>query len=246
MTSAADIQVVILAGGKGTRLAPLTNDRPKALIPVAGRPFADRQLALLKANGATRILYAIGVMGDKLRAHVRDGAAHGLVVDYVDDGPTPLGTGGPLRRALDAGLLQPRFLVTYGDSYLPVPLAPVLHALDASSRTALMTVFRNDGRWDSSNIAYADGRIRLYDKRGRHPDIPLDHIDYGLLALTREFVAEHIPRDTPLDLADPLYQLSLSGELAGHEVTTRFWEMGSHEGLAELEAALRSGAVPAP
>lgn len=240
------MQVVILAGGKGTRLAPLTDDKPKALVEVAGRPFADRQLALLKANGATRILYCIGAMGDRLRAHVGDGTSHGLTVDYVDDGPMPLGTGGPLRRALDAGLLESRFLVTYGDSYLPVPLTPILDALDSSDRPALMTVFRNDGRWDNSNVAYAGGQIRLYDKRNRHPDVPLDHIDYGLLALTRAFIAAHIPADMPVDLAEPLYRLSRSGELAGYEVTTRFWEIGSHEGLAELEAAIQSGAVPSP
>lgn len=240
------MQVVILAGGKGTRLAPLTNHRPKALVEVAGRPFADRQLTLLKANGASRILYSIGVMGDRMRAHIGDGTAHGLTVDYVEDGPIPLGTGGPLRRALDAGLLESRFLVTYGDSYLPVPLTPILNALDASGQPALMTVFRNDGRWDNSNVAYADGGIRLYDKRNRHPEVPLDHIDYGLLALTRAFVATHIPANIPVDLAEPLHHLSRSGELAGYEITTRFWEIGSHEGLAELEAAIRSGTVPSP
>lgn len=240
------MQVVILAGGKGTRLAPLTDSMPKALVPVAGRPFADRQLSLLRANGATRILYAIGHMGERIRAHVGDGARLGLAVDYVEDGPVPLGTGGPLRLALDAGLLEERFLVTYGDSYLPIDLRPVMDSLLASKAPALMTVFRNDGRWDGSNVAFSGGRIRLYDKRGRHPDVPLDHIDYGMLALTRGFVADAIPRGEAVDLAEPLYRLSLAGRLAGHEAGTRFWEVGSHAGLAELEAAIAAGAVPAP
>lgn len=240
------MQVVILAGGKGTRLAPLTDTVPKALVPVAGRPFADRQLALLRANGATRILYAIGHMGDRIRTHVGDGTGHGLVVDYVEDGPVPLGTGGPLRLALDAGLLEERFLVTYGDSYLPIPLGPVMDALLDLGAPALMTVFRNDGRWDGSNVAYSGGRIRLYDKRGRHPEMPLDHIDYGMLALTRGFVAGAIPRGEAVDLAEPLYQLSRAGRLAGHEADARFWEVGSHAGLAELEAAIAAGAVAAP
>jgi NDP-sugar pyrophosphorylase family protein len=241
------MQVVILAGGKGTRLAPLTDALPKALVPVSGLPFADRQLALLRAGGASRILYAIGHMAARIRAHVGDGARFGLGVDYVEDGPLPLGTGGPLRVALDAGLLDERFLVTYGDSYLPIALQPVIDALATSGAEALMTVFRNDGRWDGSNVALdGDGRVRLYDKRGRHPDIPLDHIDYGMLALTRGFVAARIPAGEPVDLAEPLYRLSRDGGLAAHTVTTRFWEVGSHEGLAELAAAIAAGAVAAP
>ena len=240
------MQVVILAGGKGTRLAPITDNLPKALVPVAGRPFADRQLALLRAGGATRILYAIGHMGERIRGHVGDGGRHGLAVDYVEDGPRPLGTGGPLRAALDAGLLAERFLVTYGDSYLPIDLAPVMAALVASGAEALMTVFRNDGRWDGSNVALRDGRVLLYDKRGRHPELTLDHIDYGMLALTRGFVAAHVPAGEVVDLAEPLYRLSRAGGLAAHTVATRFWEVGSHAGLAELEAAIAAGTVAAP
>ena len=240
------MQVVILAGGKGTRLAPLTDSLPKALVPVAGRPFADRQLALLRAGGATRILYSIGHLGGRIRDHVGDGARHGLAVDYVEDGPEPLGTGGALRAALDAGALAERFLVTYGDSYLPIDLRPVMAALAASGAAALMTVFRNDGRWDGSNVAVRDGRVLLYDKRARHPEVPLDHIDYGMLALTRGFVAEHLPPGEAVDLAEPLYRLSRAGGLAAHPVATRFWEVGSHAGLAELEAAIAAGAVDAP
>ena len=102
---AARVDAVVLVGGKGTRLAPLTDSRPKALVEVAGRPFADRQLALLRSDGATRIVYCIGHLGHQVRAHVGDGSRFGLAVDYVDDGERPLGTGGPLRVALDAGLL---------------------------------------------------------------------------------------------------------------------------------------------
>ena len=109
-----------------------------------------------------------------------------------------------------------------------------------------MSVFKNDGRWDSSNVALKDGRIRLYDKQGRHKEILLDHIDYGLLAFNRGFIEREIAAGQVVDLADPLYRASRAGKLAAHIVTTRFWEMGSHEGLAELEAAIESGAVVSP
>lgn len=242
----SSLQVVILAGGKGTRLAPLTDDRPKALVEIAGEPFCDRQLRLLRANGARRVLYAIGHMADRLRAHLGDGSGLGLEIAYVEDGDVPLGTAGALRKAANLGLLEERFLVTYGDSYLPIPLTPVMARLDESGAPAVMTVFKNDGRWDGSNVATADGWVSLYDKRGRHPEITLDHIDYGMLAMRRAFLEDTVPGGTFVDLAEPLYAASLDGRLAAHTVTNRFWEMGSHAGLAELEAALRSGAVPSP
>jgi len=244
--SPAGPQVVILAGGKGTRLAPLTDDRPKALVAVAGEPFCDRQIRLLKANGAGRVLYLIGHHADQLRAHLGDGAAHGIAIDYVEDGEVALGTAGAIRRAADLGALDETFLVTYGDSYLPVPLAPLMARLAETGAPAVMSTFRNDGRWDRSNVALSNGWVRLYDKRGRHPEIPLDHIDYGMLAMRRDWVLDAIPPGEPVDLAEPLHALSLAGQVAAWASPIRFWEMGSHSGLAELERAIADGAVPAP
>ena len=92
------------------------------------------------------------------------------------DGPKLLGTGGALRAALPH--LGDEFLVMYGDSWLDTPFAPIVEAFRASGKPALMTVFRNEGQWDTSNVWFEDGRIRLYDKRERLPQ--MQHIDWGL------------------------------------------------------------------
>ena len=233
------LQCVILAGGLGTRMRPRTAAVPKALLPVLGEPFADWQLRLLARCGIERVVYCVGYRGDQLRAHVGDGARYGLRVAWVDEGRRLLGTAGALRLALDRGALDEAFFVLYGDSYLPVDVAAVEAAWARSGLPALMTVLRNEGRWDRSNCVYRDGRVVLYDK-GRPDDrrAEMAWIDYGLSVLSRAVIAERVPPGAVADLADVQRDLSSAGQLAGMEVRERFYEAGSPEGLRELEAYL--------
>ena len=233
------LQCVILAGGIGSRMRPMTEEMPKALLPVLDRPFADWQLELLAEQGVERVLYSIGHKGEMLREHVGDGGRFGLAVSYVDEGTQLRGTAGALRLALDEGALEDAFFVLYGDSYLPVDYAAVEAAWAGTDLPALMTVFRNDGRWDASNAIYADGQVVLYDK-----DRPADRvaemhwIDYGLSVLEREVVEERVPAEGISDLAELTRELSREGLLAGFEVAERFYEGGSQEGLRDLERYL--------
>jgi NDP-sugar pyrophosphorylase family protein len=231
------LQVVVLAGGLGTRMRSLTGDRPKALVEVAGRPFVDHQLAWLAQEGVREVVLCVGYRGDLLREFVDDGGRWGLEVAYVDEGSDLRGTGGALRLAHEAGALAASFAVLYGDSYLPIALPPVWAAFRASGLPALMTVFRNRDRWDASNARYADGRVTLYSKRG-DPATGLEWIDYGLSVLSASVVAERISPGGSTDLADVFHDLSRAGHLAGYEVAERFYEVGSPEGLRELEAYL--------
>src|ERR1700690_616468 len=112
------MQCVILAGGLATRMRPLTNRIPKALIPVEGRPFVDHQLGWLAGHGVTDVVLSIGYRGDEIRAHVGDQTDLGLRVRYVDEGGDLRGTAGALRLALHEGVLEERFLVTEGDLFL--------------------------------------------------------------------------------------------------------------------------------
>src|SRR5262249_2990503 len=149
----------ILCGGRGTRLGGLTEHLPKSLVPVAGRPFVDWQLDLLAGQGVTEVVLCAGHGGGQPRAHVGAGSRWGLRGRSVDDGTTPRGTAGALRHACDEGALGTAFFVLYGDSYLRTPVAAVEAAWRASPRPALMTVLRNDGRWDRSNAVYEAGRV---------------------------------------------------------------------------------------
>jgi NDP-sugar pyrophosphorylase family protein len=234
------VQCLILAGGLATRMRPLTETIPKALIPIAGRPFVDHQLGWLAAHGVTDVVLSVGYLGEALSAHVGDGAAFGLRVRTVDEGPNLRGTAGAVRLAFDEGALEERFLVTYGDSFLPIDFAAVFEAFVASGAPALMTVFRNQGRWDSSNVIFDGRMVNLYDKRRQtRPAAEFAFIDYGLSALERRVVAEEIPAGAKADLADLFHALSRRGELAGYESPERFYEIGSPAGLEDFAQWLR-------
>ncbi len=233
------MQCVILAGGLGTRMPQVSAERPKALLPVGGRPFVDHQLELLAAGGVEDAVLCVGYGGEALRNHVGDGARFGLNVRYVDEGTELRGTAGALRLALDEGALADAFAVLYGDSYLPIELEPVWEAFRAVGLPALMTVYRNDDRWDASNAAFEDGRIVLYDKHGvSSAGEELRWIDYGLSILSADVIRERVAPRAVADLADLYHDLSVEGKLAGFEVEERFYEVGSPAGLAELERRL--------
>jgi NDP-sugar pyrophosphorylase family protein len=222
------LPVAILAGGLATRLHPITEKIPKALIDVAGKPFIFRQLEYLKCQGVTRVVLCVGFLGEKVQAVVGDGSAFGLSVSYSQDWPTLMGTGGALKQALP--VLDSHFLILYGDSYLPIDFAAVERAFLSSGKPALMAVQRNEDQWDKSNVLFQDGVILEYNKRSPKPG--MRHIDYGLGALSGQ-ILKNEQTTGPFDLADVYHSLSLSGQLAGYEVTERFYEIGSHRGLAE-------------
>jgi NDP-sugar pyrophosphorylase family protein len=209
--------------------------RPKSLIPIHGEPFVHHQLRLLARQGIRDVVYVIGFRGDQIRAEVGDGRRFGVAVSYVDEEDRLHGTGGALRFAHDRGSLADVFGVVWGDSYLPIDLRPVWGAFHASGCPALMTVLRNEDRWDRSNAVFRDGRVIEYDKRAR--DERMRWIDYGFSALRRG-VVESIPSGVVRDLGDVFHELSLRGDLAGFEVGTRFFEVGSPDGVAALESYL--------
>jgi NDP-sugar pyrophosphorylase family protein len=232
-----DVPVVILAGGLATRLRPITQTIPKAMVEVAGKPFIDHQLALLRREGIRKVVLCIGHLGEQLREHLGNGSRVGMQIDYSEDGPKLLGTGGALRRALS--FVGDACWVLYGDSYLDVDYRAIFSAFALSDAMGLMTVLRNDDRWDKSNVLFRDGELLIYDKKQPLPE--MTHIDYGLAMLTRDAV-ERIPVNESHDLATLYHQLVTRGEMIGYEVTRRFYEIGSPQGLSEADAYLRQAA----
>ena len=222
------LPVVILAGGLATRLRPISERIPKVLVEVAGRPFAEHQIELLQHHGLHQLVFCVGHLGEQVEATLGAGARWGRELQYVFDGPTRMGTGGALRRALP--LLGPAFLVLYGDAYLQCDYQAVGQRFEQSGKLGLMTVFHNEDQWDRSNVVFVDGQIRRYDKQQRSPE--MRHIDYGLGALRAEVFARY-PADQPIDLATIYQDLLAAEQLAGFEVHQRFYEIGSHAGLEE-------------
>lgn len=233
--SPSDFPVAILAGGLATRLRPITEKIPKLLVEVAGEPFFAHQLRLLHAAGLRHVVLCVGYLGEMIVEQYGDGSRWGMKIEYSFDGPKLLGTGGALIRALPK--LGEQFYVLYGDSYLPIDYLDVGRAFVRSGKQGLMTVFENHEKYDTSNVWYADGAIRVYDKKNKVPE--MHHIDYGLGLLRAEALAAY-PRDGVVDLAVVYGDLVRAGQLAGYEVPERFFEIGSHAGLNELDQLLRS------
>jgi len=232
--SLSQIPVAILAGGLATRLRPITEKIPKSLVPVAGQPFLHHQLKQLHAQGIRHAVLCVGHLGEMIRDDFGDGSAYGIRLEYSFDGPKLLGTGGALKQALPK--LGKEFFVLYGDSYLPIDYAPIADFFHCSGKQGLMTVYRNEGKYDTSNVVFGDGEIKIYDKKNKLQE--MQHIDYGL-SLFKASVFDAYPADQPFDLAQVMGDLVRRRQLAGYEVTERFYEIGSPAGLAELETLLK-------
>lgn len=228
------LPVAILAGGLAMRLRPITERIPKALVEINGEPFIAHQLRLLHARGIRRVVLCVGYLGEMVRLFVGDGQAFGLEVEYSFDGPVLRGTAGAIHEALP--WLGRAFFVLYGDSYLPCDYAGVEEAFVRSGKMGLMTVFRNDGQWDSSNVEFAAGRILAYDKR--NPTPRMRHIDYGLGVFGRH-AFEGLAPGSVYDLATTYQDLLAGDELAACEVAERFYEIGSQAGIEALSRALK-------
>jgi NDP-sugar pyrophosphorylase family protein len=225
------MQAVILAGGLGTRLRPLTRTVPKALIPVRGRPFVDYQLDLLKKSGIGDFVFCLGHLGEKVRRHLGDGSAYGCNIQYSFDGPRLLGPAGALKRA--EPLLQNRFFVTYGDAYLRAPYGDMMETLGSSEKLAVMSVYRNQNKFGRSDVEVKGDSVVRYDKKNRVEG--MDWINYGVTALRREAL-DLIPEGEFCDEEAFYGSLIKRKELLAFEVKERFYEIGTPTSLSEFEA----------
>jgi NDP-sugar pyrophosphorylase family protein len=229
------LPVVILAGGLATRLRPITESIPKALISIAGKPFIYHQLNYLYSQGVRKVILCIGYLGEMIQSLIGDGSNLGMEVIYSFDGEKLMGTGGAIKKALpDLGNF---FFVLYGDSFLPVQMLPIENAFLNTKKLGLMTVLKNSNRWDSSNVFFQNETLVEYNKT--NPSLSMSYIDYGLGVLNAS-VFEDYSLDQPFDLAEVYNHLSLQNQLEGYEVFDRFYEIGSLSGIRDTEEFLLS------
>jgi NDP-sugar pyrophosphorylase family protein len=227
--------VIILAGGTATRLGAIAEQIPKAMLRVADAPFIDHQLRLLAEQGVTQIVLSVAHLGQQIEDFVRSGSRYGISVDYAYDGPLRLGTGGAIKAALN--MVPNQFAVLYGDTYLDIEYKPVFDAYTNSHQAALMTVLKNENRWDRSNVLFENGIIKLYDKH--NPTADMEHIDYGLSIMNKSCF-DDFPAHQPFDLSEVFERRVQLGQMAGFEVHKRFYEIGTPPALAETEQYLRN------
>jgi len=199
-------QAVILCGGLGNRLRPLTDTLPKPLAPVNGRPFLAYLVQQLVDQGVTRIVLLTGYRGEMIREYFGDGSACGAQISY-SHGPAEWETGRRVWEAREA--LDPRFVLLYSDNYVPFSLNKmvVAHA-DRSSAVTLLLQAKVPG-----NIRLtADGTIAMYDPSRKAPG--LSHVEIGYMVVNRDDVLAEL--DEPdVSFSRVLEHLTTRGRVGG-------------------------------
>lgn len=230
------MQAVILAGGLGTRMRPLTESLPKAMIPVEGRPFLEYQIGLLRRGGIRHVVLCVGYRGECIEAYLGDGSRFGVDLSYSDDGDDLLGTAGAIKKA--EPLLEDAFFVVNGDSYLLLDYRSVMAEARRSNRLGLMVVYRNRNRFERSNVDIDGDLVTVYDRDGRTPG--LEYIDFGATVLRKEAL-RFVPAGRPFS-QDQLWQILIGRhQLGAFETRQRFYEIGSTWGLEDFRRLVASG-----
>jgi len=235
------VQAVVLAGGLGTRLRPLTETIPKALIPVAGRPFIEYQIEQFRRHGVTDLVICVGHLGHLIEDHLGDGRRFDVSIRYGHERGELLGTAGAIKNV--EHLLDDAFFATYGDSYTVVAFERIMAYFSSRDRLGLMVVLKNEDRWDRSNIVVEGEFVHIYDKQLLHPG--MRYIDFGVSLFRREAFRE-VPAGVPVDLNDVNQRLIAEQQLLAYETRDRFYEIGSVAGLREFETLMRLGAIAHP
>lgn len=224
---------IILAGGIATRLGAVSEQTPKAMMPIAGKPFIDYQLRLLAEQHVNDVVLSVAHLGKQIEDFVGDGSAYGISVKYVYDGPKRLGTGGAIKAALN--VVPDCFGVLYGDTYLDIEYNPIYESFVKSGKKGLMTVLQNENSWDKSNVLFENGEIKVYDKH--NPTKQMRHIDYGLSIMSKSCFDDYHDNEA-FDLSEVFERCIKRGEMAGFEVHKRFYEIGTPTSLLETEQYL--------
>ncbi len=223
------MQAVILAGGLGTRLRPLTESVPKPMVQINGRPFLEYEIELLKNVGVRDFVLCLGYKGQIIRNHFGDGSKFGARISYSFEGEKLLGPAGGLKNA--EALLEDVFLVTYADGYLMMDYVKAWDFFLKSNRLGMMVVYENHNKFGKSDLVVKDGHVVKYDKR--HQTHDMVWINFGVSYLRKEAL-NIIPQDQTFGEEEFYNELISRKELLAFETKGRFYEIGTPESLNEF------------
>jgi NDP-sugar pyrophosphorylase family protein len=227
------LPVAILTGGLATRLQPITLTIPKSLVKVAGKPFIFYQLKYLRQQGIKKVILCTGHLGQMIKSYVGDGSRFNLKILYSSDGNKLLGTGGAIKKALP--LLGDKFFVLYGDTFLPIKFNNVEKTFLSCKKLCLMTILKNQGKWDRSNVLFKKNLLVKYNKK--KPSAKMEYIDYGLSILSAS-IFDAYSNKKRFDLSSIFETLSAKRQIKGFEVYERFYEIGTLKSIKETEKYL--------
>ncbi len=224
-------KALILAGGKGTRLRPLTYTTPKALVEVRGKTLTEWMFDLLKKYRIRDIILSVGYLADKIRDYFTDGSRFGMNIDYVQENPNkPLGTAGPIKLAEDK--LKDSFIVSNGDELKSINISRMfrLHKRKKALATIALTSVNDPSLY---GVARLDGsRIVEFVEKPKK-DSPSNLINSGFYILEPE-VIEMIPENRKCMLETDIFpKLAEDGNLRGFPFSGQWFDTGNFERLED-------------
>ena len=226
-------QAVILAGGRGTRLRPLTDAIPKPMVPFHGRPFLAYLLDQLRAQGLSDVLLLVGYLAQPIRDYFKDGSEWGVRIRYVES-PVEAETGQRMRDK--AQWLDSCFLLMYCDNYWPMKMERLWEAFHRHGAPAMVTVYANRDGYTRNNVRVdGDGLVSIYDPHRAAPD--LNGVEIGYAILDRD-VLSYLPQDNARFEHTVYPRLASQGLLRAFPTEHRYYSVGSLDRLALTEAFL--------
>jgi histidinol-phosphate phosphatase family protein len=226
-------QAVILAGGRGARLRPITDTRPKAMVEFHGKPFLEYIVEMLREQGFQRVLLLLGYLADIIMDHFGDGSRWGIHIDYSVSGPEDLTS---RRMQLAESKIDECFLLLYCDNYWPMQIADMWAQYVASGASGQITVYSNeDGYSRDSVIVGEDGMVEVFDRDRVTPGLRGVEIGYAILT---QHVVGLLPTHQEVFEHAVYPALARRGDLHAYWTGHRYYSVGSHERLPLTEAFL--------
>jgi mannose-1-phosphate guanylyltransferase/phosphomannomutase len=227
------MKAVVMAGGQGTRLRPLTSNQPKPMLPIVGKPMMQHILALARRHGITEVVTTVQFLASVVRNYFGDGSDQGMSLTYVTE-QEPLGTAGSVKNA--EALLDDRFLVLSGDSLTDVDLTELVEFHEKSGAAVTVTLKRVENPLDFGIVITGeDGRVERFLEKPGWGEVFSDTINTGIYVVERE-VLDHVPEGSEFDFSNDLFPLLLDKGLPVYGyVTDRHWT-----DVGNLEAYLRA------
>ncbi len=235
------MQALILAGGEGTRLRPLTSTIAKPVVPLAGRPFISYMLDWLRGHGVDEVILACGFLADSVRAILGDGAAHGVRLSYLEE-PSPLGTGGAVKFA--EALLDERFLVLNGDVLTDIDLSAQLraHELTGALLTLALYSVQDTSAYGLVRCASDGSVIEFVEKPGSgHASASL--INAGAYVMQRSVLETMGPDLTSISIESEVFPGLIGHGLYGFALSGYWLDIGTPERYLQATYDILEGSV---
>ena len=225
------MQIVILNGGKGTRVSAISKNNPKCMISFNGKPFINHQIKLLKKMGFKKIFFCLGYKSNIITKYLSSLNFNGIKIEYSIE-KKPLGTGGTVVNSLNK--LDKTFFLTYGDSYLKIDYKKILKKFQTYKKSCLMTVVHKKKVADHKpNIVIKKNAIKSYGY-----SINSNYIDYGALIFKKKIFKEI--KIKKFDLANIIADQIEKNDIISYKINKKFLQIGSIKGIREFKKSINN------